>query len=39
MLNKKHTDKLCEIQEKYITYFEKTKGEGSPIYQDIISYY
>ena len=39
MLNKKHTDKLCEIQDKYITYFEKTKGMGSPAYQDIISYY
>lgn len=39
MLNKKHTDKLCEIQKKYITYFEKTEGKGSPIYQDIIFYY
>ncbi|RXG64738.1 hypothetical protein ES695_11090, partial [Candidatus Atribacteria bacterium 1244-E10-H5-B2] len=39
MLNKKYGNKLCEIQEKYITYFEKTEGKGSPIYQDIISYY
>lgn len=39
MQNKKHTDKLYEIQDKYITYFEKTEGKGSPAYQDIISYY
>jgi len=39
MLNKKLTNNLYEIQDKYITYFEKTKGMGSPAYQDIISYY
>lgn len=39
MINKKHSNKLCEIEDKYITYFEKTEGKGSPAYQDIISYY
>jgi hypothetical protein len=39
MLNKKYNNKLHEIQDKYITYFEETKGMGSPAYQDIISYY
>jgi len=39
MLNKKYSNKFCEEQKKYITYFEKTEGKGSPTYQEIISYY